>query len=161
MKHGIRIESNWLPWIFLVLAVLCARAFSQTAPQPPRILASLPTLQDGIIKGTGFGEKKGKVYIVGRFDMTLLCKSDDNAARSQWMQFYDCKPKGTEQEVPADAIQSWTKTAVTLAWPKDKKLSFTKQLRQNEQNGSIGEEWPLASTEYLVELPDGTRSALK
>lgn len=150
-------------FVFLSIAFLCLTlyAVAQTPTPAPVILKTLSALQDGQIMGANFGAARGKLYAIGRFDMTSLCTGDANAAKSQWLQFYDCKPKAGEQLVPDAVISSWTATAITLAWPKATKTAFIKSLRVNSQNGAIDAQYPFDSVEFAVELPDGTKSSFK
>lgn len=137
------------------------------AQAPPILITSLPTLKSGQLKGAHFGAGRGKIYVTGRFDMTKLCSSDPEAARSQWMQFYDCKPVGQKEvALPDSVVKTWTDSGITLEWPpaaKDGKMTqaaFIKTLRYAQQ-GYIADEFPLDSAEYIVELPDGARSNAK
>lgn len=161
---------SWLDvLVLLVLLVgICgvlSRALAQ-APPVPRITTSLPGIQDGKLIGVNFGTRyasgnvRGKVYVLAHYDMTALCNSDAGKG-SQWLNFYQCKPPGSEALLPDEAISSWTATTVTITWPNAKlKAAFLKQLRLNPDQ-TIGDEFPVDSLAYSVETVTGARSEWK
>lgn len=141
----------------LFVLLLATAALGQSAPTIDKIPAGLV---DGKITGKNFGKARGKVYVLARYDMTAFCNSEAGAG-SQWLNFYQCKPPGTEAEVPAAAIANWTSTTVSITWSTKIKTAFLKQLRLNPDQGPIGEEFPLDSAQYTVETADGARTAAK